>query len=147
MGKRLWLAGIMIVAIVIGFAGGALAQTGAGQEITQPERPAVRTIFSYRQEIGLTEEQEQKMVDTLLNLQKTLIEKQAQLGVARLELRQMIDARAPLAEIRQKLQQISALSVEITYQDLAAGREIEAVMSAEQLKRWRAIQAASRQQQ
>lgn len=137
------LAGVMFIA---GMVGSASAQV-AVDETVQPQRQAVRTIFSYRQELNLTEAQEKEITDTLLNLQKELINKRAQLSVAQIELRQMIGDRADLDAIRNKINQVVTLSGDITYTDVAASRTIENVLSREQLDKWRAIQVAARQGQ
>ena len=139
------LAVAMVLAVLTAGAGSACAQE-AGAEVASPQRQVVRTIFSYRQELGLTEQQEKAITDTLLDLQKQLIEKRAKLGVAQIELRQMIGDRAELTVIKSKLEQVSALSVDITFTDISASRKIEGILSAEQLKRWRAIQAEARGQ-
>ena len=128
-------------------AGTTAAQEAADAEAIQPQRRVVRTIFSYRQELGLTEAQEKQITDTLLALQKDLIEKRAKLGVAQIELRQLVSDRAELPAIKAKLEQVSALSVDISFTDISASRKIEQVLSAEQLRKWRAIQAEARQGQ
>lgn len=136
----------LAAAVMLALAGTA----AAAQEVVdpggvQPQRRVVRTIFSYRQELGLTEAQEKEITDTLLDLQKQLIEKRARLGVAQIELRQLISDRAELPAIRAKLEEVSRLSVDITFTDVSASRKIEGVLSAEQLRKWRAIQAEARQ--
>ncbi len=126
------------------FAGAVSAQEAVDPAVAAPQRQ-VRTIFSYRQELGLTEAQEKEITDTLLDLQKVLIDKRAKLGVAQIELRQLVGDRAALPDIQAKLEQVSALSVDITFTDISASRKIEGILSEEQLRKWRAIQAEARQ--
>ena len=52
---------------------------------------------------------------------------------------------ADLKQIRAKLQEIADLSVESGCADVEASRKINAVMTPEQLKKWRSIQAAARE--
>lgn len=136
---------VTAVAVILAGAGWLSAQEEAPAPGAVQQQRAVRTIFSYRQELGLTEAQEKEITDTLLDLQKELIDKRAKLGIAQIELRQMVADRAELPAIRAKLEEVSALSVDITFTDVSASRKIENALSEEQLRKWRAIQAEARQ--
>lgn len=112
---------------------------------TQPQqgRRVVRTIFSYRNVLGLTDAQVDKMRKILLDFQKFLIAKRADLQVAEIELREMINNGEDLGKIRKKLEEIERLRVEIRYTDIETARKIENVLTKDQLKRWREIQRAN----
>ena len=103
----------------------------------------VRTIFSYRNVLGLTDAQVDKMRKILLDFQKFLIAKRADLQVAEIELREMINNGEDLGKIRKKLEEIERLRVEIRYTDIETARKIENVLTKDQLKRWREIQRAN----
>jgi len=60
------------------------------------------------------------------------------------ELEDLTEKEADLEGIRRKLREISELRINLRIQDLEASRKINRVLSSEQLKRWRGIQAAAR---
>lgn len=165
MGRK-WLRLVLVAGAVALLAGVASAQTNKGAAAGSPaakpavsaetapstaeatqaqQRRVVKTIFSYKKDLAMTDEQEKSMKDLLTGLQKDLIEKRAKLNVIEIELRQMLVDRAELKQIKTKLDESAALQASMRYADVETSRKIEGVLTAEQLKKWREIQAKERQ--
>jgi Spy/CpxP family protein refolding chaperone len=128
----------------------ALCQGAPGQSkaIGKPGKQTkqqVRTIFDYQKELGLTE----KQINDIRTLYMVLKARLEALNKNRKDdteaLKILISKEADLKQIRAKLQEIADLSVESGCADVEASRKINAVMTPEQLKKWRSIQAAARE--
>ncbi len=164
MGRKLMMA-VLVVGAVVLLAGVLNAQTAkpaAGSPTAKPavsaetapstaeatqaqQRRVVKTIFSYKKDLAMTDQQEKDIKDLLTALQKDMIEKRAKLNVIEIELRQMLADRAELKQVKAKLDESAALQAAMRYADVETSRKIEGVMTAEQLKKWREIQAKERQ--
>jgi len=126
---------------------GALVSTQGYAQTTQPSTNQKTTIFDYKKELKLTDEQEQRIRQLLLDLSKKLQIEQAKLTLANAELEELLKKEAELEKIREAVNREAAIRAEITYADLAAGRRINAVLTPAQLKQWREIQEKARQAQ
>ena len=100
------------------------------------------TIFDYKAELKLTDEQEQQIRQILTDLARELQLQSARRTIVTHELGELLKKEADLAQIKKQLEQESALSASMTYEDIAASRRINAVLTPEQLKKWRGIQEA-----
>ena len=125
----------------------ALGTTFAFAESTEKPAPAAqqnKTIWDYKKELGLSEEQIQSMQDILNKFQKSLSSTQQKLIAAETQLKTMIDEEAPLDQVRTKLQRISVMTAELRYEDIQTSRRVNAVMKPEQLEQWHTIQRKAR---
>ncbi len=95
----------------------------------------------------LTDEQEQKIRQLLLDLSKKLQIEQAKLTLANAEIEELLKKEAELEKIKEAVNREAAIRATITYIDLATGRQINAVLTPAQLKQWREIQEKARQAQ
>ena len=134
------IASILLMAALVSTPLAAHAQTGSPQAST----PAVEknTIFDYKAELKLTDEQEQQIRQILTELARELQLQGARRTIVTHELGELLKKEADLAQIKKQLEQESALSASMTYEDIAASRRINAVLTPEQLKKWRGIQEA-----
>ncbi len=126
---------------VLGSAQGYAQQAGA-PTATAMEKS---TIFDYKAELKLTDRQEQQIRQLLTELAGELDVRRARLTIATYDLTELIKKEAPLEQIKKQLEEEAALRAALSYEDIAASRRINAVLSAEQLKHWRSIQETSRQ--
>ena len=123
---------------------GVLAQNKpAGKGGGQPKQQ-VRTIFDYQKELGLTEKQSNDIKTLFASLKARLEDLNKNRKDATEALKILISKEADLKQIRAKLQEIADLSVESGCADIEASRKINAVMTPDQLKKWRSIQAEAR---
>jgi len=135
--KTIALAGVLMT--------GLFGPMSAFAQTTKPTTDEKTTIFDYKKELKLTDEQEQKIRRLLLDLSKKLQIEQAKLTLANAELEELLKKEADLEKIREAVNREAAIRAEITYADLAAGRRINEVLTPAQLKQWREIQEKARQ--
>ena len=139
MFKTAALAGVLLTC--------ALVSTQGYAQTTKPATEQKTTIFDYKKELKLTDEQEQKIRQLLLDLSKQLQIEQAKLTLANADLEELLKKEAELEKIKEAVNREAAIRATITYADLAAGRQINAVLTPAQLKQWREIQEKARQAQ
>ncbi len=137
--KTTALAGILLT--------GVLVPTQGYAQTTTPSTDQKTTIFDYKKELKLTDEQEQKIRQLLLDLSKKLQIEQAKLTLANAEIEELLKKEAELEKIKEAVNREAAIRATITYIDLATGRQINAVLTPAQLKQWREIQEKARQAQ
>ena len=105
------------------------------------EKKSTGSIFEFKKELGLTDQQEINLKDILAKLQGYLTDKQKELNVLRPELSKMIKEGDSLGKIKKKLLVIAKIQAEATYEDIASTRAIETELTEEQLSKWRGMQA------
>lgn len=132
---------LVVVAILLATGvAPAIAQQPSPSPSPAPQQPI--TIFSYKKELALTDEQETKMKARLQTLQTTVHASREKMSRLQREYATLVNNDAtPLPMIEAKLKEIAALQVANQMEDLKASRDILGILSAEQLKKWRAIQA------
>jgi hypothetical protein len=109
-----------------------------------PQRqPAVKTIFDYKQELNLTDRQEEEIKTILADLNKEVVVTRAKLTLLDVEASDLLKNDGDLEQIRKKLKEAADIQVELKMADIVATRRINKTLSAEQLKRWRSLQAAA----
>lgn len=104
------------------------------------EDKADMTIFKYKKELSITDEQEKILRDILAKLESYLAEKQKELNLLRAELNKMILDRDDLIKIKVKLENIAKIQADATYEDMASTRAIETALTGTQLSKWRSMQ-------
>jgi hypothetical protein len=129
----------------------ALAQTPApaapaGAPAVQPGRKQVTTIFAFKKELGMTDKQENDIKSALKSLSVTLKPMQEKKMTLLKEYIQLRDSEAPLPQMKAKLQEISAVEIDMTLADISGSRRINSILSKDQLAKWRDIQKKARQQ-
>lgn len=126
-----------LVACLICHTSVALGQSGTN--------PYVKTIFDYRQELNLTERQEQEIKSILSQLSQEMRVTRAKLTLLEVEANDLIKKDGDLELIRKRIKDAAEIQVDLKMADITATRKINSVMSSEQLKKWRALQAAAAQ--
>lgn len=107
-----------------------------------PQPP--KTLFDYRQELQLSDQQIATMQSELKQLGLSAEASRKRIGQLEAEYQQLLAKNSPLPPIKAKLQQIANATALMRYNDLAASRHIMGNLSAAQLKAWREIQIRSR---
>lgn len=136
------MIGLLFVGILLAVLGGGQA---FAQQAAAPAATERNTIFDYKAELKLTDQQEQQIRQFLTELSGSLDLQRARITIATHELAELLKKEAPLEQIKKQLEQEAALRAALSYEDISASRRINAVLSAEQLKHWRNIQETSRQ--
>lgn len=100
----------------------------------------VKTIFDYKDELGITDDQVKKLKDNVVELQKELQSFREKIVEANKELGPKLQEEASLDAIRPLLQKIANYQVDMRLADISAARKINGTLKPEQLKKWRDVQ-------
>jgi Spy/CpxP family protein refolding chaperone len=143
MSTRRVVQSLVGLVFLIHLLGAAVAQTPPNP----PTPQTIKTIFDYKTDLKLTDEQDRHIRQILLDLNRELQLEQAKHTIAVYELQEFIKKEADLDQIRAALDREAAIRAAITYADIAATRKINKVLLPEQLAQWRSIQDAARNHQ
>lgn len=141
--KKLLVA-VLALGLVISFSTCVLAQEKAKAAAPAAQQEEVKTIFSYKKELGLADKQEEDLKKIINDFQQYLTDKRQELNGLRDDLNKMMTNKESLKAIRGKLEQIAKIQVDISYTDIETARKTEGVLSAKQLDDWRKIQEDAR---
>lgn len=131
---------VIAVFLMVGF-GAAFAQQA--EEVTRQQQ-AVKTIFDYRAELNLTDDQVKKIREHLSALEKEVRVLRARLTIADVDLQSLLEKEGDITEIKKKVKEAFDIQASIRIADIEAARKINGVLKPEQLKKWREIQAEAR---
>ncbi len=143
MKKLMHIVFIAAVGLQLSSAGAFAADTKASKAVQEEDKQEVKTIFSYKKELGLTDKQTEDIKALVAKLQTLLNEKGKAIGDLRSKLGDMIKNKDNLGTIRSQLRKIADLQVEISYADIETARKIEGALTPSQMKKWQQIQIAS----
>ena len=135
--KRLILALLATTSLALP----ALAQPTASPS---PTTKKVGTIFDYKKEIGLSDDQEAKMKTALNELNVAVNAGRTKINKLETEYRTLLEKDPSVPVARAKLQEIAAAQVDLRLTDLMTSRRITGVLTPDQLEKWRAIQVKMR---
>ncbi len=121
--------------------GPSLAETPA----PKPKANKVKTLIDYKSELNLSDKQVKEIKDTLIAYQTVVTQQRKALSQYEKEYSGLVSERAPLEQIKSKLRQITDTSFNLRFADVQTARKVESTLSADQLKKWRDIQAKVRQ--
>lgn len=110
------------------------------------ENAAAKTIFDFQKELGMTDQQVAEMKKLMDNFQKVLKDKGVELNALRQELAGMIQSKKEIPVIRKQLQKIANIQVDASCFDVETSRKVDAVMTPEQLAKWKSLQEALKAQ-
>jgi hypothetical protein len=103
------------------------------------QQPEVKTIFSFEKELGLTEDQKNKIKAMLFDTQQILGTSRKKVETLSTDLNRMIKNKEKVEAIRKKLEEIFKIQTDSLCVDIENGRKVENILSAEQLKKWNNI--------
>jgi hypothetical protein len=120
-----------------------LASAGPGRADSPPARK-VKTMVDYKTELSLSDDQVKAIQEALKAFQVTIIEQRKLLVQYEGEYANLVAEKAPLEQIKQKLRQVTDTNFNLRYADVLTSRKVESILTAQQLSRWRQIQAKVR---
>jgi len=129
--------------VLSGLLAVVLSLISIGHAQTTPATSNVKTIFDYKNELNLTDRQEQDIKTFLQDLNKEVVVTRAKLTLIEVEVGDLIKNDGDLEQIKRKLKDATDLQVSLKLADIVATRKINKTLSAEQLKKWREIQTAA----
>jgi len=118
------------------------AQTAPQQAQSNSPQQEEKTIFSFKNEIGLSDEQENKIKALLFDSENSMKTYNRDLNPLLVELGAMIKKEEDLNLIKSKLTEISKIQIEIECYRIENARKIRGVLSADQIKKWEDIKKA-----
>ena len=123
----------------------AILLTGAA--LSSAEEKGDESIFKYKKQLAITDKQETNLRSIISKIQDTLKEKTEELNKHRAQLNKMLETKADLAKIKEKLRTIARIQADATYEDIASIRAIETELTATQMIQWRGMQEKYRKSQ
>jgi septal ring factor EnvC (AmiA/AmiB activator) len=129
---------VLVIAVFLMVAFGA----AFAQQAEEPrQQTAVKTIFDYRAELNLTDDQVRMIREHLSALEKEVRVLRARLTIADVDLQSLLEKEGDINEIKKKVKEAFEIQASIRIADIEASRKINGVLKTEQLKKWREIQA------
>jgi len=126
--------------LVCMLASPCFAQAPAAGVGGNSQNPEVKTIFSFKDEVGLTDDQESKLKVLLYDEQTTVNAHNDTLKGLGAELSKLIESKAEMSLIKSKLEAISKIQVEVSCINIEDARKIETILTPEQIEKWKDIQ-------
>ena len=108
--------------------------------------PAVKTVFDYQKELGLSDKQVADLKKVMTDFQTKMTDFQTKMTGLRQELANLIQKKADMKMIRRQAEKVSALQVDATCADIETSRTVETIMTLAQITQWKEIQDKSRQE-
>ncbi|MBI5599385.1 MAG: hypothetical protein HY890_06570 [Deltaproteobacteria bacterium] len=133
--KMKMMAGVMAV-FFMAFTAGAL--------FAEEKAAPVKTIFDYKTDLGLTDDQVKKIKENLVSLERDVKVLRAKITIVEDEVRGLVGKDGDMAQIKSKIREGYDIQASIRIADIEATRKINAVLKPEQFKKWKEIQAAAR---
>lgn len=138
----------VVFGLMIGLLGGygvatAQEKKESSAKAAQPAagKRQIKTMLDYKSELNLTEDQAKRIRDYLNNLDKEFRVMKANLQLVNVDLQNLMEKDADIAEIKKKVRESYDIQASIRIVDLEAARNINKVLSKEQLARWKAIRS------
>lgn len=124
--------------LILAVVATALLSPWSWAEPTQA--PAAKTIFDYKQELGLSDAQIAAMKEELVNLGNSVKASKAKLTQLEKEYRAMLGQNPSVEQVKAKLDQIAEATTAMRLNDFQVSRKITGTLSEDQLKKWHDIQ-------
>jgi septal ring factor EnvC (AmiA/AmiB activator) len=133
---------VMVVVVLVGM----MLMAGSAPAFAQEEQQqqTVKTIFDYKTELRLTDDQVAKIREYLNDLGKEIRIFRAKLTLVDVDLQSLIEKDADMGLIKNKIKEAYDIQASIKMADVEAARNINNVLRPEQLKKWKEIQAEAR---
>ena len=141
MRKLIVVATVLSLGFVLNSFAADQAKSGQAQVAAEnQQKKTIKTIFSYKKELGLSDKQIEQMKAFIVGLQNYIKDKRNELVPLTKDLIKLSNDRADLKLIKEKLEKISKVNLGIAYTDIETSRNIEDVLTSAQLKKWKKVQ-------
>ena len=149
------LAGAVFVSfLVVGMGTGLAADNKSKEQAVKPskestnqttqETPKIMTIFDYKADINMTDDQEAQIKEDLGDLEKEIRVMRAKLTIIDTEAQTLLEKDGDISQLKNKVKDAYDIQASMRIADIEAARKINAVLTPEQLKKWKGIQTGSR---
>ena len=102
---------------------------------------AGKTIFDFRKELNLTDEQVRIIREHISILERETTALRAKLTISDIELQKLIEKEEDMVQIRLKIRETFNIQAEIRIIDIETVRDIDKGLTPSQLIKWRKIRA------
>ena len=134
--KKLILMAMMVCLFV--------APVMAQDKSAAPKPKKIKTMVDYKDELGLSDDQIKAVTEALTGFQTTVKTQREALKTQEAEFKALLKSQAPLPDIKAKLRQIADTRFNLRYADVLTSRRVSDTLTADQMKKWREIQAQVR---
>ena len=131
------IAGFCLTLILLLTVSSSLVFAQASAPVDSPEN---KTIFSYKKELGMTDEQEKNLNAILEEFQQYFNAKKDSLVAVEKEIADLVTSKGSLETIKAKIDDLAKLKAEVTFKDIETSRRVESVLKPEQIEQWKKIQ-------
>jgi|GEM_PF-1212059 len=130
----------MVKRIVVSFmlAAGVLCFSAAGVR-AQAEAEG-KTIFSYKKELGMTDQQEKDLHVAIDGFQKYFEDSKVTLSGVEKSISELITTKGDLKQIKVKIDELAKIKADLTFKDIETSRNVETILKTEQIEQWKKIQ-------
>ncbi len=98
-----------------------------------------KTILDFKEELGLTKEQEERIGKIVRDFEKKVKDINDKMVKVDGEIRKLLEENGDIREIEKKVRELFQLRATAVIEEIKAGREIDKVLNAEQREKWRKI--------
>jgi len=138
--RKIGLVGLALFTCMVTSYGWAQDIPGAKKDNNLNQQDQVKTIFSFKNELAISDDQELKLKALLYDEQSFLDTNNNTLKTMGAELSKMIDKKEDMLAIKSKLEAIAKIQVDVSYRNISDSRSIEAILTPEQIEKWKDIQ-------
>jgi hypothetical protein len=128
-----------LVKVVVALAA-IFLMIGFGAAFAQQEGQQGKTIFDYKSDLKLTDDQVKKMRELLGDLDKEVKVYRAKLTLIDVDLQNLMEKEGDMSDLRKKIKEAYDIQASIKIADIETARKINQVLKPDQLKKWREIQ-------
>ncbi len=130
---------LLVAVLVLGLVAPVFAQSAAPAGVEQP-----KTIVDFQKELGLTDKQAGDIKKLLSDLQVMMAAKVQEVTNLRQQLVDLINKKGDMKQIRQIFEKMAAIQVDVSCRDIEVSRQVDSVLTADQIAKWKDIQQKSR---
>jgi len=128
-----------LVKVVVALAA-IFLMIGFGTAFAQQQAQQGKTIFDYKSDLKLTDDQVKKMRELLGDLDKEVKVYRAKLTLIDVDLQNLMEKEGDMNDLRKKIKEAYDIQASIKIADIETARKINQVLKPDQLKKWREIQ-------
>lgn len=109
-----------------------------------PPTMVPKTILDYKAELGLSDDQAERLRQAMTEFEKDMFRLRSKLQVSEVDLLDLLQKDAELNVIKAKLQESALLQADMRFATIEADRKIGAILTSEQAAKWQEMLRQSR---
>jgi cell division protein ZapA (FtsZ GTPase activity inhibitor) len=103
-----------------------------------------KTILDFKEELGLTKEQEERIGKIVRDFEKRVKDINDKMVKVDGEIRKLLEENGDIKEVEKKVRELFQLRATAVIEEIKAGREIDKILNAEQREKWRKIKVGGK---